>query len=145
MPGRAPQNFKNHTRLVLPFHVGVFGILLVNFAATIKTAAASLDAGHVLQCAVALALIVGFFYARAFAIAVQDRVIRVEMHLRLAALAPDVMARFDEFTVRQLVALRFAGDLELPGLARKTLLGEFPTSKAIKQEIRDWKPDYWRA
>jgi hypothetical protein len=118
---------------------------LINLVATIKGVVRTPDAGHVLQCAVALALILGFFYARAFAIAVQDRVIRLEMHLRLAALAPDVMARFEELTARQLVALRFASDPELPGLARLTLQGKFPKSKLIKQQIQSWKPDYWRA
>lgn len=145
MPGRAPQNFKNHTRLVPPFHFGVFGILLIYFVATVKAVVTAPDWGRLLQCAVAFALILGFFYARAFAIAVQDRVIRLEMHLRMAALVPDVMPRFDEFTARQLVALRFAGDRELPGLARLTLDGKFPDGKAIKQQIQEWKPDYWRA
>ena len=87
----------------------------------------------------------GFFYARAFAISVQDRVIRLEMRLRLTALAPELMARFDEFTVRQLVALRFAGDRELRALAQQTLEGKFASGKAIKQQIQDWKADYWRA
>lgn len=145
MPGRAPQNFKNHTRLVPPFHVGVFGILLVNLVATAAAAIRHPGWGPVLQCAVAFALILGFFYARAFAISVQDRVIRLEMRLRLTALAPELMARFDEFTVRQLVALRFAGDRELRALAQQTLEGKFASGKAIKQQIQDWKADYWRA
>ena len=145
MPGPAPQNFKNHTRLVPPYHFVMFGILLVNLVAAVKTWVAMHDFTHVLQAAVAVALILGFFYARAFAVTVQDRVIRLEMRQRLAALAPELMTRFDEFTVRQLVALRFAGDGELRSLAQQTLEGKFASSKAIKQQIQNWKADHWRA
>ena len=50
-----------------------------------------------------------------------------------------------EFTVSQLVALRFASDAELPDLARKTLAENLRERKAIKQLIRDWQPDNLRA
>jgi hypothetical protein len=53
--------------------------------------------------------------------------------------------RIRELTVRQLVALRFAGDAELPSLVERTLKGEFESAKAIKQAITDWQPDYLRA
>jgi len=53
---------------------------------------------------------------------VQDRVIRLEMRLRLAeVLSPDLRARIPEFTVGQLISMRFAGDAELLALARKVL------------------------
>ena len=70
----------------------------------------------------ALALFVLAFFARVFALTVQDRVIRLEMRLRLAEILPaDLRPRIPEFTVGQLVSLRFAGDAELPALARKVL------------------------
>lgn len=145
MPGRTPQNFANHTRYVIPFHFVLFGILLVNLAAAIKALAAVQDFTHGLQVAMAVALPLGFFYARAFAITVQDRVIRLEMRQRLGVLAPELLARFDELTAGQLAALRFAGDAELRALAQQTLEGKFASGKAIKQQIRDWKADHWRA
>jgi hypothetical protein len=81
-----------------------------------------------------------------FALAVQDRVIRLEMQLRLQNLLPaDLRPRIPEFTVSQLVALRFASDAELPDLARKTLAENLRERKAIKQLIRDWQPDNLRA
>jgi hypothetical protein len=54
------------------------------------------------------------------------------------------VARIGELHVRQLVALRFAGDAELPALVERTLAGEFQKPKEIKAAIRDWQPDFLR-
>jgi len=43
------------------------------------------------------------------------------------------------------VALRFAGDDELPDLARKVLEEKIVDQKAIKQMVRHWRADYQRA
>jgi hypothetical protein len=68
------------------------------------------------------------------------------MQLRLQSLLPpDLRARISEFTVAQLVALRFASDAELPALARKVLDEHLIERKAIKKMIRDWQPDMLRA
>jgi len=77
---------------------------------------------------------------------VQDRVIRLEQRLRMERLLPaDLMGRFGEFEPQQLVALRFAGDGELPELARRVLAGELRSSAQIKQQIKDWQADWLRA
>jgi hypothetical protein len=66
--------------------------------------------------------------------------------MRLAELLPpDLRPRIPEFTVGQLVSLRFAGDAELPALARKVLDDKMENRKAIKQLIKDWQGDYLRA
>jgi hypothetical protein len=68
------------------------------------------------------------------------------MRLRLQQLLPaDLRSRIPEFTVGQLVSLRFAGDAELPDLARKVLQDKVTNRKAIKQLVRDWQPDFLRA
>ncbi len=80
------------------------------------------------------------------ALKVQDRVIRLEERLRYQRLLPtDLQSRIDDFTVNQLVSLRFASDAELPGLARKVLDDKINDRKTIKQMIKVWKPDYLRA
>jgi hypothetical protein len=60
-------------------------------------------------------------------------------------LPPDLTPRIPDFTVSQLVALRFASDAELPDLARKVLQQNLTERKAIKTMIRDWQPDHLRA
>jgi hypothetical protein len=85
-------------------------------------------------------------YARLFALTVQDRIIRLEMRLRLAEiLPPDLRPRIPEFTVAQLVSMRFACDAELAALARKVLDEKMNDRKAIKQLVKDWQGDYVRA
>ena len=81
-----------------------------------------------------------------FTLAVQDRVIRLEMRLRLQQLLPqELRPRIPDFTIDQLIALRFASDAELPGLARKVLDEKLAERKAIKKLIQNWQPDYQRA
>jgi hypothetical protein len=60
-------------------------------------------------------------------------------------LPADLKPRIGEFTVDQLISLRFASDTELPALARKVLDEKMAERKAIKQMVKTWKPDYLRA
>jgi hypothetical protein len=141
------QNFRNHTKLVPPFHFYALGILLINIGWSIyrwKAAEFSIDGLWGILVAVALFLLA--FYARTFAMKVQDRVIRLEERLRYERLLPkDLQARCGELDINQIVALRFASDAELPELAGKVLNDKINERKAIKQQIKSWKPDYLRA
>jgi hypothetical protein len=87
-----------------------------------------------------------FFHARGMVLTVQDRVIRLEMRLRLDRLLPDdLRGRIGEFSVDQLIALRFASDAELADLARRVLDERLADRKAIKRLVRDWQGDFLRA
>ncbi len=100
----------------------------------------------VLAVFVAAALVLLAFLARTFALRVQDRVIRLEMRLRMAEVLPvDLRSRIPEFELGQLVSLRFASDEELPTLARKVLDDKLTDRKAIKQMVKHWQGDYLRA
>jgi len=99
----------------------------------------------VVSLLVAIALVLLALTARMFALTVQDRVIRLEMRLRLQQVLPqELRPRIPEFTLNQLVSLRFASDEELPELARKVLDEKLNDRKAIKKLIRNWQPDYLR-
>jgi Family of unknown function (DUF6526) len=140
------QNFANHTKLVPMFHFVVLPILFINLVSSIMHAVDSFSARSGIAVLTAVALLLLALYARTFALTVQDRVIRLEMQLRLQNLLPaDLRPRISEFTTSQLVALRFASDSELPDLARKVLAEKLAERKAIKQLIRDWQPDNLRA
>jgi hypothetical protein len=94
----------------------------------------------------AIALLLFALLARIFAITVQDRVIRLEMRLRMAEILPaELRPHISEFTVGQMCALRFASDAELPALARKVIDDKMNDRKAIKQMIKTWQADYLRA
>jgi hypothetical protein len=143
----APQNLKNHTRWYPLFHFFLLPMLLLNIILSIYV---TIHHWPVHWClglwwiAMALVFFVMAGVARGGAIKVQDRVIRLEERLRLAALLPaEDRAHIDELTVQQLIALRFASDDELPALVRKTLTQNLEP-KAIKQSIVNWRGDYYR-
>jgi hypothetical protein len=80
------------------------------------------------------------------ALTVQDRVIRMEMRMRLQqALPPELRARINDLTPRQLVALRFASDAEMGVLVREVLEGRLKTPKEIKLRVKEWQADWLRA
>lgn len=147
MASQKPQNFQNHGRVVPLYHMFTFGVFVLNLGWTVyRLVKAGISFETVLGVLMALALIVLFFYVRIFALTVQDRVIRLEMRLRLAEILPaELRPRIAEFSVSQLVALRFASDAELSGLARKVLDEKINDRKAIKQLVKEWQADYLRA
>jgi len=147
MADHKPQNLANHTRFVPPFHMFVLPVFLINLVWTIyRVVKIGATFESVFAVVMAVALILFALFARLFALTVQDRVIRLEMRLRLAELLPaELRSRISEFTVAQLVSLRFASDAELPALARKVLDEKLNDRKAIKQLVKDWQGDYLRA
>jgi hypothetical protein len=142
---QAAQNYKNHTRFYPPFHFFVMPILLINVIVEGRHfwANPNRSTGFALLLALALAMLA--LTARAMALKAQDRVIRLEMNARMRALLPsDLVARLGDVKPSHLVALRFAGDRELPDLVRAVLAGTLTTPKAIKLQIKDWQGDYLR-
>jgi hypothetical protein len=140
------QNFANHTRFMPLFHFFVVPILLINAIWSLVDLRNGISVASLRSVLVAVALVALGLSARLMALSVQDRVIRLEMNLRLARVLPaDLQPRIGEFTVRQLVALRFAGDDELPALARQVLQDRIVDGKAIKTRIKNWQGDYQRA
>ena len=145
------QNFSNHTKFVPAFHFFLGPVLIINLVGHIYTFIKySMGSTHAILhglfgVLLAAALLVMAFLARLFALGVQDRVIRLEERLRYERLLPsDLQPRIGEFTINQLVSLRFASDAELPALARKVLDGKINERKAIKQMVQNWRADYQR-
>lgn len=148
------QNFSNHAKFVPAFHFFLAPVLILNLFWTIAFSIYTLRRsegdgwlimGVIVSILVAIALLVLTLLARLFALGVQDRVIRLEERLRYERLLPnDLKPRVGEFTVNQLVSLRFASDAELPALARKVLDGKVNDRKAIKQMVQNWRPDFQR-
>ena len=140
-----PQTYANHVRFEPAYHFVMFPILLVNAGWSVYRLLAGVTFDGVLAVAVAVALVILALYARVFALRAQDRVIRLEMQLRMRDLLPDALRpRIDEFTPGQLVALRFASDAELPALAARVLADNLKDRRAIKQMISHWKADHLR-
>lgn len=142
----AHQNVSNHARYVPGYHFVLSALLLAVLGWQIYYLAIRPSLGTALGLVLAVALILMYWYTRVFAVTVQDRVIRLEERLRMAALLPaELKPRIPEFTPRQLVALRFASDAELPALAKRVLDEKITDEKEIKKLIKEWRADYLRA
>ena len=143
----APQNLKNHTRFNPLFHFTIVPLLLLNLIVSIFVTIHHWPTHWALNLwwivmAIVFLLMAG--NARSSALKAQDRVIRLEERLRLVALLPaSEREHIDELSVRQLIALRFASDAELPALVHKTLTQNLEP-KAIKESIVNWRPDHHR-
>jgi hypothetical protein len=145
MAERQPQNFANHRRIVPLYHVGIFGILAINLIWRLVQLVRGASWEALLDLAVAVALLGLSFYVRIFALTVQDRIIRLEMRLRLREILPaDLKGRIDELTRDQFVALRFASNAEMPDLMREVLTNNIGSRDEIKRRIKNWTPDYLR-
>lgn len=142
----AKQNFGNHGRWYALYHFVASPIGWLYALWAIFTAIRVPGMTEIIHAVWAVGVAVGIRTARVMAITVQNRVIRLEMRLRLReVLSAPLAARIGELTTRQLIALRFAGDAELPALVERTLRGEFAKQREIKRAITDWQPDYLRA
>jgi hypothetical protein len=140
------QNFENHAKFVPGFHIVAFGILAINFFWRVYQVIHFPSGETAVDLLLAIGFVMMLLYSRIFALAVQDRVIRLEMRLRMQHVLPtDLQSRIGDFSVNQLVSLRFASDQELPELARKVLEGKIEDRKTIKKMVKNWQPDLLRA
>src|SRR5881628_1766377 len=118
------QNFANHVKFVPPFHFFAVPVFVINFFWSLyRLWQLGFSFAGIFGVILAAALVVLVFEARLFALAVQDRVIRLEERLRYAQVLP----------------------ADLQALARKVLDEKLTERKAIKQLIKCWRPDYQRA
>lgn len=142
---RMPQTYANHARFVPLFHFVLFGVLLVNALYRLYAVVRWFGLGTLIDALLGLALVLFAFAVRTFDARLQDRIIRLEMRLRLARLLPaELQPRIAELKPGQLIALRFATDAELPGLVDEVLAGRLTKNTEIKQRIQTWEPDYFR-
>ena len=151
MSDQPVQNYENHVRndkLVFAI-LGTYLLVIILAVVGIFTNDVGILTRDVI---IALAVVVagagGILSAmmtRGYSTKLQDRIIRLEMRLRLREVLPDELAAdVMDFTLSQLIALRFASDDELPELARKVLDENITKGSEIKKMIRDWQADWHR-
>jgi hypothetical protein len=138
----ASQSYANHARTVPLFHFVVLPVLLVNILVTayqLVRAPGMITGWSVL---LAVALFLGALFGRVFALAAQNRLIRLEERLRMREVLPaELHGRVGEFTAEQLIALRFASDGELAELAMVVLRDNVQKRDAIKKLVKQWRAD----
>ncbi len=144
-----PQNFDNHVvipkgliKVALPILVGVICAVAGLFMVKSTAGICLIGTGTVL---VGGGTIIGLGLARTYCTKLQDRIIRLEMRIRLEKTLPaDLQAAIPTLTIPQLIGLRFASDTEMPDLVRKVVVENIEDRTAIKKMVKDWQGDYDR-
>lgn len=138
------QNFKNHTRYHAPFHFISAPLSLAGLIGSIVNLINSKPDNYYSASLLVVVFVLIFLIGsmvRTYALKAQDRAIRAEENLRHYILTGKP---FDSrLNIRQIIALRFASDEELPSLAKKAA-EESLRSKEIKEQIKNWKEDSYR-
>ena len=140
------QEYTNHRRIFPLYHYVALPILVANLGVAVAHLIKRPSLWNGWLVVLSVGLVCGLVAGRWSALMVQNRLIALEMRLRLAAALPaELRARIPELRMRQLIGLRFAGDDELTGLVERCLHGELETADAVKRAIREWRPDFIRA
>ncbi|MGC2697010.1 MAG: DUF6526 family protein [Candidatus Angelobacter sp.] len=139
-----PQSFASHAMFDPAFHFFVLPVLLINIFVVGYLLFRHPGIGGAWLLLVSVVLFVLAGRLRSWATHLQDRVIRVEERIRLAAiLAEPLRSRIAELSDSQILGLRFASDAELSALFQRALDEKLSRSD-IKKAITDWRPDYSR-
>lgn len=138
------QDLAHHAKYDPSFHFFLVPVFAINAIGAIVHLVRnpSTEAGW--SMVVAIGLVVMVFKLRMNSLKVQDRVIRLEERLRLSNLLQEPLrSRIDELSERQLIALRFASDAEIPGLVALTFSNQLAPAD-IKKSIVNWRADHFR-
>ena len=139
------QTFSTHRRFIPAFHFFALPVLLINVFVVATQFWKDPRMTNAWAVLVAIALAIGISVSRFMPLRAQDRIIRLEERTRLERLLPaDLRGRIGDLTERQLVAIRFAPDNEVPDITRRALNGELKSPGDIKRAIKDWRGDYFR-
>ena len=140
------QSYAKHARFVPMFHGVLFGLIVVAFLGALVDLYRYIGYGYgrltvALLVIMSVAMVLQFFFSGVFPLKAQDRAIRAEENLRYFALTGKLLdARLG---IRQVVALRFAPDIEFVDLARIAAERNMPAPE-IKRAIKNWKADDYR-
>lgn len=140
-----PQSFANHRAIPPLLFLAAGLVLLVEAGHRIWVAIGAPDFWSVWSALVGMALLVVWAASRFRAQIVQDRVIRLEMQLRLErVLGAARRADIAQLELPDIIALRFASDAELPALFDEVAAGKFAKPDDIKRRVKDWQADWLR-
>ena len=144
MADQVPQTYANHRRFDPIYHILGFGLLLVALVLSIVHMVRQPGLTPAWEMVATISMLITFLLFRGYALRNQDRLIRLEETRRMERLLVEPLRlRIPELSVKQLIALRFSSDEELPSLLERTL-GEGLDQVAIKKSIRNWRPDTFR-
>jgi hypothetical protein len=135
----APQNYANHAHRPMLWTVGNMIWLAAVVLLTLAWGGRNTLYPGLLLLAASLwcSLAIG----RVYITALQDRIIRLEMRVRAASLlSPAQAADLERLSIKQIVALRFSSDAEMPALLERAVREQL-TPDQIKRAVQHWVAD----
>jgi uncharacterized membrane protein YciS (DUF1049 family) len=139
------QSFESHAKIVPGYHRWTTALLVLPTLYFMYLAIMDFSVERLALFLFCVGVIFAALFARVFPLGVQDRVIRLEERLRMEQLlTPDMRKRIPEFTVEQLVGLRFASDAELSELCKRVLDEGISDRNDIKRAVKSWRADHQR-
>lgn len=143
---KAPQSFANHAQFTPLYHffTSPLALIFLVWSITRFFKDPSYDTGYMLVGGLAMFGVVSV--SRLSPLRAQDRLIRLEEQLRYQRVLPAALAEqaMTALSPRHYIALRFASDAELAGLVEKVIANPQMKGKEIKQQIKNWRADYFR-
>jgi hypothetical protein len=141
------QNFENHVRYYMPHHFVFYPLLLAAISVSIYAFVHSTEQSHLWLAVTLILIFIGwtsFMMRQHYALGNQNRIIRLELRFRYFVLTGARLEPMEtELSFRQMAALRFASDEELPGLVTRSVREKLSPSQ-IKKSIVHWQPDAMR-
>jgi hypothetical protein len=141
------QNYRNHIRIYFIHHLVFYPVLgvLVTIAAVqaYRREEVRMEWAFI---AILLLLVtwLSFMLRQHYAMTNQNRIVRVEMRLRYFILTgKDLRPLEDQLSFRQIAALRFASDEELPSLIDRAVAEKLHPD-VIKKSVKQWQADHMR-
>lgn len=141
------QNYSNHRKYYTPHHFIFYPVSAIMIGLSIYFAIEYPDKKLELYMIAAVVFLVAwlsFMMRQHYALVPQNRIIRLEMRLRYFQLYGKRFEPIEaKLRFRQIAALRFASDEELPALLERAL-EENLSPRSIKKLITDWQADHRR-
>lgn len=138
---QAEQQYSNHKRFHPLFHFFGIPLSFMTWVASIVQLFTAFSWTALFAAFGTTALIVAVFLSRFYANQLQDRIIRQEENFRHYLLTGTTLD--PRLTIRQIVALRFAGDDEFPALCKKAVKDNLKPDD-IKKAVKHWRADAHR-
>lgn len=134
------QSYQNHAHRPVLTGVGFILVVfaLVQFARLWNVLGRNTSLGLLALCGAVMVLLQ---ISRRYTTRLQDRIIKLEMRVRTASfLTPEQQRLLGQLDNKQIAALRFASDAELPALLDRAAREKLPP-KEIKRAVKTWVPD----
>jgi hypothetical protein len=143
----AKQNYSNHAKYYIPHHFIFYPVSAILIGASIYFATQYPERKlewYMFAAVVSLIAWLSFMMRQHYALLPQNRIIRLEMRLRYFQIYGKRFEPLEaKLSFKQIAALRFASDEELPLLLERALQ-ENLSPRSIKKLITDWQADDMR-